>query len=292
VVLDHKTSMLQILRQVAQLPLADVVYATDDSRTTLLLALFVRGKRKTGWVQGRSMLYAEGGYFEWKSVRPWLSFLAKLAFRPGRVRLPEDKFEGDVELELLDLSGSGRPLAHYRSRFAWTPARRTESGYLYCAAEAGWSVRQLTDQQWNGIIARLLEEFPTHSIVVHGASSVVESFATNRRVVSFQGTSVEQLFEKVSGADLVIAPDSFVLHLASLYNVPAIGYFGPAHPHRFRPTGPGSGTLFRQPQCSPCLQNRGTAPCRKGLTQCTSLAQLTPADFITAAEVALTHQES
>ncbi len=61
----------------------------------------------------------------------------------------------------------------------------------------------------------------------------MKDFASDPRVVAYGKGSVLELFEKVSAADLVIAPDSFALHLASLYDVPAIGYFGPAHPHRF-----------------------------------------------------------
>jgi ADP-heptose:LPS heptosyltransferase len=77
------------------------------------------------------------------------------------------------------------------------------------------------------------------------------------------------------------------LHLASFYDVPSIGYFGPAYPHRFQPTGPGSASLFHQPDCSPCLQLRGDQACRRGLIQCNSLAAMKPAEFIAAAEVAL-----
>jgi ADP-heptose:LPS heptosyltransferase len=294
VVVDRVDGAAAILRKVFRAPRADVVYAMDDSRTTLLLALLARGKRKTGWVQGISRLYAEGGYFEWKSVRPWISSLMKIVFRPGKIRLPEDKYEGEVELALLDLSPpdappSGLPLADYRSLFAWRPAERPpgmlpRTGFIYCAAEAGWVARQLTIEQWTGVISGLLQAFPRHSIVVHGAPAAVERFAGNPRVSPYGQGSVRQLFEKISAADLVIAADSFALHLASLYNIPAIGYFGPAHPHRFRPTGPGSRSLFRQPECSPCLQLRGTARCRKGLIQCASLAALTAADFVAAAE--------
>ena len=148
-------------------------------------------------------------------------------------------------------------------------------------------MRQLTTEQWAGVISGLLQAFPSHSIVVHGAAAAVERFAGNPRVSSYGQRSVRQLFEVISAADLVIAPDSFALHLASLYDVPAIGYFGPAHPHRFRPTGPGSRSLFRQPECSPCLQLRGTARCRKGLIQCSSLTALTEADFVSTAESVL-----
>ena len=287
VVVDHGDRKLHLLRTLFAMPRADLVFALDDSRTTLVLSLLVRGKRKTGWIQGLSLLYGEGGFFEWKSVRPWLSSLVKSVYRPGRIRHPEDKHDAEVELELLDLQGEGRPLASYRSRYASPPAIPRDPPYIYCAAEAGWQARQLTDQQWAGIIGDLLRAFPKHTIVVHGAMGAVKEFALEERVVAYGQRSVQELFDKVSAAELVIAPDSFALHLASFYDVPAIGYFGPAFPHRFRPTGPGSSSLFHQPECSPCLQLRGNAPCRKGLIQCSSLAAMRPAEFVAAAEAAL-----
>ena len=292
VVVDHGDRKAQVLGKLLRIPAADVVYVMDDSRTSLVLALLVRGKRKTGWVQGLSRLYAKGGYFEWRSVRRWLSSIVRLIFRPGRIRLPEDKYEAEVELELLEMAGSGRALAEYRSRFACPTAPRPDLPYIYCAAEAGWVARQLTDEQWTGIIAGLLRAFPGHSIVVHGSTAAIGKFERTGRVIPYAQRSIRQLFEQISAADLVIAPDSFALHLASLYGVPAVGYFGPAHPHRFQPTGPGSRSLFRQPECSPCLQGRGAALCAKGLTQCVSLAQLSAADFVAAAETVLAYQKA
>jgi ADP-heptose:LPS heptosyltransferase len=287
VIVDHGDTKLQVLDRLFSIPRADLVFALDDSRTTLVLSLVVRGKRKTGWIQGLSLLYAEGGFFEWKSVRPWLSAVVKSVYRPGRIRRPEDKHDAEVELELLNMQGEGRPLASYRSRYASPPAIPRDPPYIYCAAEAGWQARQLTDQQWAGIIGDLLRAFPKHTIVVHGAMGAVKEFALEERVVAYGQRSVQELFDKVSAAELVIAPDSFALHLASFYDVPAIGYFGPAFPHRFRPTGPGSSSLFHQPECSPCLQLRGSTPCRRGLMQCSSLAAMKPAEFIAAAQAAL-----
>jgi ADP-heptose:LPS heptosyltransferase len=287
VVVDHGDPKLQMLRTLFAMPRADLVFALDDSRTTLLLSLVVRGKRKTGWVQGVSLLYAEGGFFAWKSVRPWISWLVKAVYRPGRIRLPEDKHDAEVELELLDLKGQGRPLASYRGTHASPAAMRPENPYIYCATEAGWRARQLTDEQWTSIIRGLLQTFPKHTVVVHGAAATVKEFAFDQRVVAYRQGSVRELFDKISAADLVIAADSFALHLASFYDVPAIGYFGPAHPHRFRPTGPGSSSLFHPPACSPCLQLRGNNVCRRGLIQCSSLAAMEPAEFIAAAEAAL-----
>jgi ADP-heptose:LPS heptosyltransferase len=284
VVVDHGDPKLPMLRKLFAVPQANLVIALDDSRTTLLLSLILRGKRKTGWVQGISLLYAEGGFFEWKSVRPWVSATVKAVYRPGRIRLPEDKHDAEVELELLGLQGGGEPLASYRSEYAAPPAPRPATPYIYCAAEAGWRARQLSNPQWVSILRGLLEAFPKHSIVVHGASWLT---GFDERVVPYGQGSVKELFEKISAADLVIAPDSFALHLASFYGVPAIGYFGPAFPHRFQPTGPRSTSLFHQPECSPCLQLRGGAPCRRGLVQCSSLAAMQPAEFVTAAQTAL-----
>lgn len=292
VVADHGEKRARIAEKVWRIPRADVVYALDDSRTTILLAALARGKRKRGWVQGCSRLYGKDGWFEWRSVRPVPSAIAKLFLYPRRTRLPEDKYDGEVELELLDPIGSPllhvKSLAEYRSAFALPAAPPPHVPYIYCAAEAGWVVRQLGDDQWIGIITGLLEAYPRHSIVVHGAGGALRRLGIHQRVLQYdEGKTIRELFETVSAADLVIAPDSFALHLASLYDVPAIGYFGPAHPHRFRPTGPGSRCLFYQPECSPCLQARGSHPCAKGLMQCTSLSQMVPADFVRAAAAAL-----
>lgn len=294
---DHGDSKLRLLTRMLRIPRADLAFCLDDSRTTLLLSFLVRSRQKTGWVQGISRLYGEQGYFEWKSVQPWLSRLMRFVLRPGRVRLPEDAHEAEVELNLLDETPDpGRSLASYRSRFALPPAKRSKAPYIYCAAEAGWIARQLTYEQWSGILAALLLAFPDHVLLVHGKefwSKDLWSQPEERtrkpggRVSPYDGDSIQKLFETISGADLVIAPDSFALHLASLYDVPAIGYFGPAHPHRFRPTGPGSSSLFRSPDCSPCLQRRGSELCAKRLSQCISLAQLTPDDFVEAARFAM-----
>jgi ADP-heptose:LPS heptosyltransferase len=284
VVVDHGDPKLPMLRKLFAVPRANLVIALDDSRTTLLLSLILRGKRKTGWVQGISRLYAEGGFFEWKSVRPWVSAMVKAVYRPGRIRLPEDKHDAEVELELLGLQGRGEALASYRGDYAAPPAPRPATPYIYCAAEAGWCARQLSNPQWTSILRGLLQAFPKHTIMVHGATWLT---GFDERVVPYGQGSVKELFEKISAADLVIAPDSFALHLASFYGVPAIGYFGPAFPHRFQPTGPRSTSLFHQPECSPCLQLRGDASCRRGLVQCTSLAAMKPAEFITAAQTAL-----
>jgi ADP-heptose:LPS heptosyltransferase len=284
VVVDHGDSKLSMLRKLIAVPQAKLVIALDDSRTTLLLSLILRGKRKTGWIQGISRLYAEGGFFEWKSVRPWVSAIVKAVYRPGRIRLPEDKHDAEVELELLGLQGRGAPLASFRGDYAAPAAPRPATPYIYCAAEAGWRARQLSDAQWTSILRGLLQAFPQHTIIVHGASWLT---GFDQRVVPYGQGPVKALFEKISAADLVIAPDSFALHLASFYGVPAIGYFGPAFPHRFQPTGPRSTSLFHQPECSPCLQLRGDAPCRRGLVQCSSLAAMEPAEFITAAQTAL-----
>ena len=287
VVVDHGDSPLALLLRLRAIPRADVIFAVDDSRTTLILSLVVRGKRRTGWVQGISLLYAEGGFFAWKSVRPWLSTLVKSIYRPPRVRLPEDKYDGDVELELLDLPAAGQPLASYRSERAWSPAAAPEMPFIYCAAEAGWRARQLTHEQWVGILRGLLLAFPRHTLVVHGAAEAVNQLSGETRVVAYGQQPVQDFFEKISAASLVIAPDSFALHLSSFYDVPAIGYFGPAQPHRFRPSGPRSTSLFHQPDCSPCLQLRGDALCRKGLSQCSSLTAMQPAEFVAAAKAAL-----
>src|ERR1700761_8546633 len=135
-VVDHGETKASILKKLLRIPRADLLFATDDSRTTLVLSLLLRARRKTGWIQGISRLYAENGFFEWHSVQPRISTLVKWVFRPGKIRRPEDKHDAEVELELLDLSSEHKPLAAYRSSYAAPKSSQGAKPYIYCAAEA------------------------------------------------------------------------------------------------------------------------------------------------------------
>jgi ADP-heptose:LPS heptosyltransferase len=278
-VLDHDTPKLRIVPSLWRIGVADRLFVVDDSRTSLILAAVIRARSKTGWYQNVSRLYGENGFFEWTSVVPWLSRLARVYLKPARLRLPEEKYEGDVELELLGAERGGKPLAAFRSPFAVPPHRAEGTPYIYCAADAGWRVRRLTTRQWTELIAHIVNRYPGYRIVLHGADEVVQRFTDSKRVIAQPTGSLRDLFNAISAATLVIAADSFALHLASLYDVPTIGYFGPAHPHRFRPTGPGSKTVFHRPACSPCLQSRGELRCAAGRDQCSSLTAMSVGDF-------------
>lgn len=286
-VLDHDTPKATILPKLWKLGVADRLYVMDVSFTPLVLAMAIRARKKIGWYQNLSRLYGESGFHDWTSTPGWLSWLARITLRPAKLREPENKYEGYVELELLDSDGDSRPLAAFRSHHA-RPRYSVDAPYVYCATEAGWKARQLTAAQWGDIISYILERFPKVRIFVHGSDEVTRRFAGSGRVLSHPTGSVGGLFDVISGAALVIAPDSFALHIASLYDVPAIGYFGPAHPHRFHPTGRLSHALFHRPPCSPCLQRRGESLCVRGFTQCTSLTQITVEDFKKPLERVLT----
>jgi ADP-heptose:LPS heptosyltransferase len=289
-VLDHDTPKAVILPKLWKLGVADLLYVTDVGFTPLVLAMAMRARKKIGWYQNLSRLYGESGFFDWTSTPGWLSRMARIFFRPAKLRQPEEKYEGYVDLELLDSDGDNRPLAAFRGLYARPGrARSVDAPYVYCATEAGWKARQLTAAQWGDILAYILERFPEVRILVHGSDEVVRRFAATGRVSSHPTGSVGELFDVISGAALVIAPDSFALHASSLYDIPAIGYFGPAHPHRFRPTGPLSHALFHCPPCSPCLQRRGESPCVQGFAQCMSLAQITVEDFREPLERVLAH---
>jgi ADP-heptose:LPS heptosyltransferase len=287
---DHDTPKSTLLASIARLQTADVLYATDNSRTTVLLALMIRARRKIGYYQNESSLYGPGGFRIRYATARWLSLAARLCFTQALLRLPEDQHDSRVELNLLGITETKNPLSFYRSEYARPPGVQPPIPVIYCSAEAGWIARQLTDIQWSEIVARLLAHFPAHEIVFHGSQRLLDQLPKDLRVRPLGQRSISELFDLISAADLVIAADSFALHIASLYDTPTIGYFGPSHPHRFRSTSPKSISLFHQPPCSPCLQNRGDELCASGLRQCTSLAQMTSDEFLSAAESILTRR--
>jgi ADP-heptose:LPS heptosyltransferase len=68
----------------------------------------------------------------------------------------------------------------------------------------------------------------------------------------------------VARAALVVANDSFMLHLAGALGVPAVGIFGPTDPEHYRPRSPRSRTLWAGEglECSPCHRDGWFPECR------------------------------
>lgn len=73
--------------------------------------------------------------------------------------------------------------------------------------------------------------------------------------------SIEQLAARIASADLVVAIDSFVGHVAAAVGTPTLTLFGPQLPEHWTPWGPHARYVIAEPfTCRPCNQKRCVRP--------------------------------
>lgn len=89
---------------------------------------------------------------------------------------------------------------------------------------------------------------PTAGVSLAGALTVTESAAV------------------LSACDLVVANDTFMLHLGEALGVPTLGLFGPTNAEEYRPLGVASGHLWKGADlaCSPCHRDGFFPVCEHG----------------------------
>ncbi|MFH1133498.1 MAG: glycosyltransferase family 9 protein [Nanoarchaeota archaeon] len=103
-----------------------------------------------------------------------------------------------------------------------------------------------------------------HPVVVFGSPDELQK-------VSWKGVVLAELplrqsIALLSKAELLIANDSGLLHIAAAQGVPTIGIFGPNIPARWRPLSRGSAPVYKGYWCSPCINSHlgQFPPCRYG----------------------------
>jgi ADP-heptose:LPS heptosyltransferase len=73
--------------------------------------------------------------------------------------------------------------------------------------------------------------------------------------------NVEQLASRIASADLIVAVDSFVGHLAAGIGVPTLTLFGPQIPEHWTPWGQHSRHVIAEPfSCRPCTMKKCVRP--------------------------------
>ena len=284
---ESRSALFLRLRRI---PTADILYLVDQHPGSCLMALTLRARRRVGWYQSVSWLYhgKDLGFRDRYALKRILSEILRLTLTTSYLRSPESLYEGHVELGLLESPRRYPRLAQYRTAYSLPPRSKANPPVIFCATLASWVGRQLDEDRWIQVIQTLLEEFPGHGIVLDAADSLMSRFSREPRVTRLiRSEQLSEFFGLVSSADVVIASDSFVTHVASWFDVAAVSFFGPATPHRFAPTAPGSTILFHQPPCSPCVQGRGLELCRAGYSQCLSLQQITAQEICAAAARAI-----
>ena len=276
----------------------DLLFVLDQGRFSIVTSMFVRAARRIGWTQSVSTLYfgPSVGFRERLILPTFLSALLTLFWRSPGVRRPDGDYEGHVELKLLAYAAKENPqvldaLSAYRTTYSRPAAPKATPRVLFLSTTASWITKQLETAQWLAIVDDLSTAFPDYKLIVYCTDDVAAYLPWSDSVQRFvRSDDLARIFDLVSSAELVICSDSFVCHLASWSEVPALVMFGTAVPLRFRPTSAYSEVIYHKPPCSPCVRQPNSQPCVAGYRQCLSLQQVTADEVCSAAKRILAKQ--
>lgn len=135
------------------------------------------------------------------------------------------------------------------------------------------------ERRWSGtgfaVLGKaLLENFEIDLVLIGTARerSYVESIAQKigggARVRNLAGTlDLVQLAQLLQGAVMLVSNDSGPIHMASAFNVPTVGLYGPETPLRYGPLSSRRLVFYEDLRCSPCMsvENAKTVRCVNSL---------------------------
>lgn len=161
---------------------------------------------------------------------------------------------------------------HRATMRSWlAPRRRRPQGRLIALAVAAaygpskeWPV-----QNYATLIDALAARYGAECVLVGapGERATCEQVAAASRqgaIVAAGDTTVGQAVALLSLCDGFAGNDSGSMHVAAALGIPTVGIFGSTNPRRTGPLGPRARVLYRQIECSPCLQRT----CRFGHYNC------------------------
>ena len=140
-------------------------------------------------------------------------------------------------------------------------------------------IKTWEEVKFGSLILQLKEKHDLNPVLVGGEDSqevsekiieIVREKDEARKVSHVQNlvgkTNLKELCYLLKEATLFVGVDSGVLHLASSFDVPVVGIFGPTDPFYVGPQNRRSRVVREEMGCSPChLKGCEERPCMKGL---------------------------
>jgi len=257
-------SFWRIRRKLNRLPVDLVIDFELFFRITAIFSFFLKAKRRGGFqryhLEGlyRGSIYDTGCHFN-QNTHISRNFLAltKTVFA-GTHNLPEHK--GAIELEELRV-GSYRSQKTVRLGLDSKIPGLLSSPYILIAPDVGPNlpVRNYPLDRLQIVIRKILEKFPDHQVGLIGTKEnrgpceeLQVRIGDNRITVLAGNTSMDELFELLLDARLLISNDNGPIHFAALTQTPTLALFSTDSPYVYGPLGR-SVILYSHFQCSPCI---------------------------------------
>lgn len=130
-------------------------------------------------------------------------------------------------------------------------------------------IRKWPRERYAELTRRLLED-PDAVCVITGVASeredadVIRALVQSDRALDLTGrTSLRELLELFTMADVLVTNDSGPAHFAALTDIPTVVFFGPETPALYGPISDRCTVLYAHYACSPCVSayNQRLSPC-------------------------------
>ena len=257
-------SYLQVLRALNRAQMDAVIDFELFFRITAIFSFFIKAEKKGGFLRYhleglyRGSVYNSGCHFN-QNTHIAKNFLALTKTVLGDSDdFPEYKNNLNVEeLVLHPYRSQGDTLANLKKNIP-----DVMSGpYLLVAPDVGpnLSVRNYPLDRLSGVLREILQEFPEYRVGMIGTKENIPScekltqLVKCERLVSLVGrTTMDELFELLHGAKLLISNDNGPVHFAAITDTPTLALYSTDSPFVYGSLGKCL-VLYSFYQCSPCI---------------------------------------
>jgi len=257
-------SYLEVLRALNRIRMDAIIDFELFFRITAIFSFFIKADKKGGFLRYhleglyRGSIYNSGCHFN-QNTHIAKNFLAltKAVLSDSR-DFPQYKNNLTVEeLVLTPYQPRADVLAELRKKIP----EFISSPYLLVAPDVGpnLSVRNYPLDRLAGVLKEILHEFPGYRVGMIGTRENIPmcdklgKLVQSDRLVSLAGhTTMDELFELLRGAKLLISNDNGPVHFAAMTDTPTLALYSTDSPFVYGSLGKCL-ILYSFYQCSPCI---------------------------------------
>lgn len=216
-----KTSFFERVKQARELPEQDIIFDLTDSSMTLMLILLAKSKITVG--------------YSYRALRRFFYDVSTL----------RSDFVLETQSMLHQLNVLGANTQHYPLEYGLTTQKRdAENPFIIYFGGASMQLRCWSETNFVGLIENMLEKYPEYQhIVLQGIKEnekfedVYAPFRENPKVVHQQALPIEEIYDYLARASLVIVGDTGIRNMAIASNTPTLGvmWAGYISPLRYLP---------------------------------------------------------
>ena len=241
-----------------------IAFLEDLRRRRFTTVLDLQGLFRSGFLAAATGAPSRVGFTKAREMAP--------LFYTDRVAAPEEMHAVDRYMALARHVGLAAPRATdhlpvapedraaVRSRLA-AEGVAADQPLLVVAAHARWETKQWPPERFAEVLDRLASEAGARAVLVGSVAAAavgreVARTAKSRPIDLTNRTALRELVALIAEARAMVTNDSGPMHIAAAVGTPVVAIFGPTHPDRTGPRGPGHRVLAGRAPCSPCYRRQ------------------------------------